>query len=392
MRTIRRTAAPVLILLVFGMMSCETMEPQYSREEIVGYSYSSPAKLADGWEIAAPNPERLAVSTLEEGVRAIMRGEYPHIHSILIAQSSKLVFEEYFPGYSFEGRWKEFDQSVAHSLQSLTKSITALVMGVAIDREEIDSIDSCILDWYPEYDHTDRAEKQAITLRHLLTMQSGFEWNEWAVASDSRTNDLNRHYRARRPFGYLLTKPLADAPGTRFTYNTASTNLLGDIVRRSTGEPFHDYARRYLFDPLGINKVSWLSWKGAPTETVATGGGLRLTPRDVLKIGQLVLQNGIWKGRPIVSQLWLSQALHPQVAFSPNIDYGFLWWLPTELHPGTQVALHPYVAGGTGGQWLFVYPEQDLVIVTTGGSYSTDDDTCIRWLQDYLLAAMTVHS
>ena len=388
MEAIMRIGLYVFILiLIYGLTSCQTTDLEYSSGEISGYSYSVPLQLDDGWETGAPEPERLSLVTLGEGVRAIMRGEYPNIHSILIAHQGRLVFEEYFPGYSLGGKRKDFDQSTVHSLQSLTKSITALVVGVAVDQGYIEDINSSILSWYPEYDRRDRAAKKAITLQHLLTMQSGLEWNEWDRSRRSRFNDLNRHYRSRNPFDYLLKKRLVDEPGTRFSYNTATTNLIGDIVYRSTGYSFDEYAEQQLFKPLGIDNVSW---EEVHPDIVCAGGCLRLTSRDVLKIGQLVLQNGKWQDRQIISEKWLEQALSPSVPFNEDADYGFLWWLLKETHPGTKNFLRPYVAGGTGGQYLFVYPQQDLVVVATGGNYFSERDTCIDWLHDYFLPAMSI--
>lgn len=255
------------------------------------------------------------------------------------------MFEHYFPGYSWEGEWTE-------------------------------------------YDRPDRDAKADITLRHLLTMQSGLECNEWDLPLTSYFNDLNRHYRSRRPFEYVLKRNLINEPGSAFSYNTASTNLVGEIVHRATDQPFAEYAMRNLFEPLGIVDAAWLTWEGVDPGIVPTGGGLYLAPRDVLKIGQLVMQLGEWQGTQVVSEEWIAQSTRPSANVMDEAEYGFLWWRMEQTHPETGVVLHPIVAGGSGGQWLFVYPEQRLVVVTTGGNFGAESDTTFEWLNDYVVPAI----
>ncbi len=375
----------ILLLTLFG--ACQTTQHSYTYAEIENYSYKTPIQLADGWETARPEPHVISLVKLEDGIRALMRGEYPHIHSILIAHQGKLIFEEYFPGYTFTGEWTEFDHTTPHTLQSVTKSLTSLVFGVAVDRGHIENIDSSVLTWYPEYDGPDRVEKEAITIRHLLTMQSGLEWNEWSRSYFSRFNDLNRFYRSNDPFDYLLKKTLVDEPGTTFSYNSASTNLLADTFYRITGQYFDEYAEQYFFKPLEINDIQWET--GFP-DMVITAGGLMLRPRDLLRIGQLILQNGIWEDTQIVSQEWLKQTFSPSAFVDESWDYSFLWVLPRIIHPKSQNVLEPYLAGGFGGQYLIVYPEQNFVIVMTGGNYKTEDASA-AWHDDFFLPALMLN-
>jgi CubicO group peptidase (beta-lactamase class C family) len=390
-----RKSPPMVVVFVVALLAaCQTSDLGYMPGEIAGYSYTVPIQHEGGWDTASPEPQHLSVARLEEGVRAIMRGEYPNIHSILVASHGKLVFEEYFPGYAFHGEWTDFDSATSHTLQSATKSLTALVIGIAVDQGHIDDIDSSVLAWYPKYDRADRAQKEAITVRDLLTMRSGLEWNEWSVSPFSRFNDLNRFYRNRRPIEFLLRKDLVDEPGTTFSYNTGSTNLLGDLIYQSTGQTFDEYADQHLFRRPGIDNVRWES--GHP-DVISTGGGLKLRPRDFLRIGQLVLQNGTWEGTQVIPEEWLIQALYPSVSLDlvPDIgfrtDYGFLWWLPSVIHPESQTVLRLYAAAGWGGQYLIIYPEQEIIIVMTGGNYEIDG-VCAQWHNEYLLPAIAVES
>jgi CubicO group peptidase (beta-lactamase class C family) len=218
-------------------------------------------------------------------------------------------------------------------------------------------------------------------------MQSGIEWNESRLSYFSRNNDLNRFYRNKNPYDYLLGKPLVDQPGTTFSYNSASTNLLTDIFYRITGQYFDDYANQYFFQPLGIQGIQWET--GHP-RIVNAAGGLKLRPRDLLKIGQLILQNGIWNEKQIVSPEWLRQTFSPSAFVDKSWDYGFLWVLPRISHPRNQTDLEPYLAGGFGGQYLIVYPEQEFAVVMTGGNYKTED-VSTAWHDRFLLPAMILN-
>ena len=386
----RMEKKPIPMLLLFSLLaSCQTTqtEPEYSLAEIENYSYKTPVQLADGWETAKPEPQDISLVKLEDGVRAIMRGEYPRIHSILIAYQGKLIFEEYFPGYTYEGERTDYDHTTPHGLGSIAKSLTSLVFGIAYDQGYIEDIDSGILTWYPEYYRPDRAQKEAITIHHLLTMQSGLEWNEHSVSYNSRFNDMNRLIRSTNPVDFVLKKKLVDEPGTHFTYNCGCTNLLGDIIYRSTDQSIDEFAKENLFKPLGINNVQWFIFH---PDRIIAGPRIDLLPRDLLKIGQLIMQNGMWEDNQIISEEWLSKVFYPSVSIDEwNVDYGFQWWLPRVIHPGTQKLLEPYMAGGRGGQWLMVYPEQNCILVMTGGNYNSEDAS-YAWYDDYFLPALMV--
>ena len=385
---IRKMNKCFFILTVFFLLiSCQTTQPRYSLAEIENYSYKTPVQLADGWETAKPEPQDISLAKLEDGVRAIMRGEYPRIHSILVAYQGKLIFEEYFPGYTYEEKWTDYDHTTPHGLASVAKSLTSLVFGIAYDQGYIGDIDSSILTWYPEYNRLDRVKKETITIRHLLTMQSGLEWNEHSLSYNSRFNDVNRFIRSKKPVDFVLKKKLVHEPGTHFNYNGGCTNLLGDIIYRSTDQYIDEFAEKNLFGHLGIHNVHWQ--RSHPNMIVAAGG-LTLLPRDLLKIGQLILQNGMWEDRQIITEDWLKQVFYRSVSVDEwNMDYGFLWLLPKLIHPGTQEVLEPYSAGGRGGQWLGIYPDQNCIIVMTGGNYNSDDSSA-AWHDDYLLPALVV--
>ncbi|MBT3275668.1 MAG: serine hydrolase [Spirochaetales bacterium] len=381
---------PILLLFLFlWLASCQTiqLEPEYSLAEIKKYTYKTPIELDDGWKTAHPDPQSISLPKLEDGVRAVLRGEYPRIHSILVASGGKLILEEYFAGYTFEGEWKDYDYNTPHGLGSISKSLTSLIFGIAHDQQRIEDLDSSILAWYPKYNQPDRAEKEAVTIRHLLTMQAGLEWNEHAVSYNSRLNDMNRLIRSNNPVEFFLRKKLVQEPGTQFTYNCGCTNLLSYIIYRSTEQYIDEFAQENFFIPLAIKNAQWFV---SPHGDIIAGPRIDLLPRDLLKIGELILRNGMWKNKQIISKEWLSDMLYPSVTVDGwDVDYGFQWWLPDIIHPESQKLLQPYMAGGRGGQWLIVYPEQDCVLVITGGNYNSEDES-YAWHDDFFLPALRV--
>jgi CubicO group peptidase (beta-lactamase class C family) len=388
----RPSLAVLALSIAVSALACSTSTsgqpagPLFTPELIVNYAYAAPESLGDGWTTAPADPTRIDVALLEEGVRAIMRGEYPEIHSILIAHRGDLVFEHYFPGTSQDGELVDFGPYTLHSLQCVTKSLTGIAVGMAIDQGHIPGVETSMLSWYPEYNRPDRLEKEAITLRHLLTNTAGLEWNEWFVSIYSRRNDLNRHYLTPRHYEFLLEKPLVSKPGTQFNYNTAISNLIGDVIARATGQPFNEYISQNLFEPLGIRDVAW---SDEHPDVVGSGAGLSLRPRDLLRFGQFVMQAGSWHGRQLVSAGWIEESVTP-VSYVPAGDtwYGYLWWRPNNFHPSGIDDNRPWLAGGEGGQWLCIYPDLELIAVTTGGNQFAHD-YCADWLRDYLIPALT---
>ena len=390
MSSAKKATTSTLPLVFFVLLAaCQTTRPKpdYSLADIENYTYKQPVQLADGWQTAKPRPQDISLTKLEDGVRAVMAGEYPRIHSILIAHQGKLIFEEYFPGHDYEGERKDYDHTMPHSLGSIAKSLTTLVFGIAYDQGYIGDFDSSIIAWYPEYGGPDRVEKETITVRHLLTMQSGLEWNEHDVSYNSHFNDMNRLIRSKNPVDFMLNKRFVDEPGTRFTYNCGCTNLLADIIYRTTDQHIDEFAEENLFKPLAISTAEWFT---SPQGTVIAGVRIDLLPRDLLRIGQLIMQNGMWENKQIISEEWLRLMLNPSVTIDDwQVDYGFQWWLPGVIDPSTQKLLKPYMAGGRGGQWLMVYPEQNFILVMTGGNYDSDDAS-YAWHDDYFLPALKV--
>jgi CubicO group peptidase (beta-lactamase class C family) len=302
---------------------------------------------------------------LDTFFKALYKGKFGEVHGILLVHRGKLVLEEYFPGFRFNGGKTGFTADDTHHLASVTKSLTSLCVGIAVDKGYIKSIDQPFLDYYPDQ-VPDRKTKESITIRHLLTITAGLEWDESTFPYTDLRNDIVRFYISADPLQFLLDRKVAVPPGTQWKYCGACPNLLGDIIYRSSGYPLDKFAKEFLYAPLGITKGSWITLhKGF----IYASGDAELRPRDMAKIGMLVLNGGTWKGKRVVSREWLELSMRAAERADASNMYGFLWWLPI-IPPAAADSLGPvYLASGWGGQYIAVIPKRDLVLVLTGGNY-----------------------
>jgi CubicO group peptidase (beta-lactamase class C family) len=365
---------PVLLLLcVAALSSCLSTRWRGLYPIPGGYRYSIPKQMDDGLETGSITPQLFdpgRMPKLDAFFQRLKKGAFGEIHGVLIVHQGRLVLEEYFPGYELNGGRRNFSAADPHNLASVTKSITSLCVGIAIDKGFIKSVDQPFLDFYHDVPMPDREAKQGITIRHLLTMTAGLEWDESTHPYTDPRNDVVRLYVSPDPFQFILQRKVAAPPGQRWVYSGAYPNLLGDIVHRSSGMPLDAFADTYLFGPLGITEASWVTLKKG---FIYASGDARLRPRDMAKIGVLVLNRGAWNGARVVSESWLEQSMQGAARADEITLYGFLWWLPILPAPA-QKALGPvYMANGWGGQHIIVAPDRGLVLVLTGGNYYNAD-------------------
>jgi CubicO group peptidase (beta-lactamase class C family) len=299
--------------------------------------------LSQPWLVAAPREVRMDAQVL--AAAAVQAAGMPRVRCLLVARDGRLVFERYFAG---TGPGTLFD------VRSVTKSVTGALTGLALTEGALAGLDAPIAPELPPPDTLDAVDS-TLTVRELLTMTSGFQWDEetgpdynlWIVSSD--------HVQ------YLLDRPYAHPPGTVFTYNSAAVHTLGVVVQRATGIPLPTYAQNRLFGPLGVDTVAW---EVLERGTVNGGSGIALRARDLLKVGQLFLQHG-WSGdRSIVPEAWVALVTRPQFTWRTSIGpltrvtYGMLWWV-SDADPAA------FFAWGYGGQFIYVVPSLDLVVVAT---------------------------
>lgn len=353
------------------------------------YTYQVPPETGDGWATAHLEAVGMLEEPLTELVGRIRDRSYVNIHGVLLVRAGRLVLEEYAPGRTTTGdRFLEWSRDDLHDLHSVTKSVNSLLIGIAMDQGLIQDVDQRISAFFPEHAALFAdARKERLTLAHFLTMTAGLEWDEHTYPyTDSRNSHVRLH-RSGDPVAFTLGLPAVDEPGRGFRYNSGLSITLGEVIRRASGLAADEFAERFLFGPLGISDYAW--WR-YPDGTVQTGGGLALRPRDAAKIGLLMLDGGTWQGRRIVSVSWVRESTEDHV---PGTGYGYQWWrirLPRHEHPFdlSDEVFDVVAASGRGGQWIFVYPERDLVAVFTGGNDNVLSNQAMDMLRRYILPAV----
>jgi CubicO group peptidase (beta-lactamase class C family) len=358
---------------------------------------SAPAAMSDGWTVAPPEKEgldRKMICAIGPRVGSLQQADP---NGVVVVRHGALVYEHHFGSNPlYDALLGNDDNATAvHRLASITKSVVALLTGIAFDRGYLESLDTPVFSFFPEYADLRTPDKQRITLRDLLTMTSGLTWPELSVSYSNPSNiETERLLAAPDPYRFVLQQPLAATPGTVWDYDSGGVDLIGAILREVSRRPLDQFAKEALFDPLGIKDWAWNVLKnGDPF----AAGGLWLRPRDLAKIGQLVLNHGSWHGRRIVSAAWLEQMTAPHsppgwsLASLGADAYGYLWWLGRSSIYDRDI---DWIAGiGYAGQRLYVVPSLDLVVVVTAGvrkwSYtqSLAGDTAL----DMVLGAATKH-
>jgi CubicO group peptidase (beta-lactamase class C family) len=350
-----------------------------------------PAALGDGWTIDSPDSVGLDSVRLC-AIAARLKEIEANVHAVVIVRHGKLVFEQYFAGYDEPwgqgGGQHDFDATTKHDMRSASKSVISLLVGIAIDRKLIASADEPAIKFFPEYAVVKSPGWDQVTLRHLLTMSSGMQWDENRGWKDPKNDEPHLSNEAD-PIRYILSKPIAKPPDIVWTYNGGGTDLLGNIIERVSGKPLEAFAREALFAPLGISDWEWMKYRN---EHVASAVGLRLRPRDAAKIGQLVLNKGEWAGRQIVSPEWIAQSVRPRFQaigyFSGLFFYGQQWWMGRSIAQEKEVKW--IAAMGSGGQRIFIVPDRDLVVMTTSGLYFQpyQGDAALDMMANYILPSV----
>lgn len=288
-----------------------------------------------------------------------------NIHGVVIVRRGRLVLERYYEGLDQAGAAQHL-----HDLRSVTKSVISLLYGIALEEGKAPALDAPLLAQFPQYtDLPDMAQRRRWTIRHAITMTLGLDWDEVEVPYGDPRNGHTAMEAAPDLYRYVLEQPIVTAPGERWVYCSGATALLGKILENGTKQSLHDYARAVLFDPLGIGPTEWLVGFGGGERDFA--GGLRMRPRDLARLGQMLLDGGKAGGRQRVPATWLADSFKPAAKVNDRRQYGYHWFvgdLPYAAPDGQRQARW-IAAAGYGGRRLIVFPELELVAVITAGNY-----------------------
>lgn len=336
---------------------------------------NTPEQLNDGWAIANINDHDISKTELVGLIDDIHSKKLVNTHSVLIAKKNKLVFENYFDG---------FNANIPHDLRSASKSISSAMIGIAIDNNIIESVDQKLYDFIPEaYQYTKDSLKSKISIKDLLTMSSGLDVNN--LASENYYQDPNN---SKNWLQTVLEAPMVKEPGTYADYGSANPFLLGVCLNERLNKPLEIYMDEKLFAPLGI--TNYINQTDDTEVIPYFGGGMLLTPRDLLKFGQLYLDKGKWKGKQIISEKWVEESFKKRLRLQDVRDkneYGYLWWHDTYVVKGK--AIKSIEARGAGGQFIFIIPELESVVVITSGNFRNGKGNQAREiLKEYILPAM----
>ena len=322
------------------------------------------------WEKVSPESQGIQSGDLDRMVEYI-ESENVAVHSIIIYKNGTIPYETYFD---------PFNESMLHNLKSTSKGVISALTGIALSEGYLESLDETVLSYLSEYEVDDTA-KSAITIRDLLTMTAGLEWNE------NNLNSMYTFFVNKRIVKRVLDQPLETDPGETFNYNTGLTHLLSAVITEASGMSTLEFAEKYLFEPLDIQDVHW----DTDREGYHIGGSeLFLAPRDMMKFGVMYLQDGTYQGQQIVPEDWVIASKTTQVEGSfqgADIQYGYLWWLDIGNELFTYIEDEErFLALGARGQRIFISPEQDAVVVITADE--RNESHCDILIRDYILPVL----
>lgn len=326
------------------------------------------------WAESTPEAQGLDRTALEGFDRELKAGVQGYVDSMLVVRHGHVVFErEYehdydrlFAGRGAPGLYNYYDpawhpywkRSRLHTMQSVSKSVTSALIGIALRRGELPSIGVKMMPYFADFKTKPDPRRDAMTLRDVLTMTTGIRWDESSTTYTDATNNCAEMEATEDWIQYVLDQPMVDEPGKTFVYNSGATELLSLVLEKATGKEADDYAKEHLFGPLGIE----YAWKRTPKGLADTEGGLYLRPRDLAKIGLFYLHGGTWDGKRILPEGWVkdSTTWHTNAG---RRGYGYKWWV---LSRKGERSYEAYAGLGYGGQRLIVVPELDLIAVFTG--------------------------
>jgi CubicO group peptidase (beta-lactamase class C family) len=333
-----------------------------------------PAAAATSFEPAAPESVGFAPDLAARFAALEAAGRLLNVHAVVALRKGRIIFERYMTGSDQTGEGPpasvEFTADTLHDMRSVTKSIVGLLYGIALGQQRVPAPDQPLLTQFPEYaDLAKDPDKARLTIFHALTMTLALKWNEdlpWIHSDEVAMERAPDRYR------FVLERPILGAPRKGYIYNGGATALLGRLIERGTGVDLPTFARTALFGPLGIEAAGWT--KGADG-VASAASGLRLRPRDLARIGQMIVAGGKSDNHMIVPADWLDASFRPAAMVDDGRRYGYHWYLGELALSGKSGTYGAKWIGafGLGGQRLFIFPEQEFVLAVTAGNYATED-------------------
>ncbi|MEM7524707.1 MAG: serine hydrolase [Pseudomonadota bacterium] len=296
-------------------------------------------------------------------------GELPGLHSVYITVEGKPFAEAHFKGE--DENWgaplgvRDHGPDTLHDVRSVTKSVVSLLYGIALEEGLVPDVDEPLIAQFPEYeDLLDEPERASILIRHALSMKMGTEWNEDLPYTSAENSEIAMELAADR-YRFVLDRPMTQTPGDWWVYNGGATAIIAKLLADGVGMPIDAYAEKRLFAPLGITEFDWnRGADGVPS----AASGLRLSIRDLAKIGQMVADDGRVDDAQVVPAAWIDEASAPRADLASGLRYGYFWWLAPVGDPPN------WIAGfGNGGQRLSVNRERDIVVVVFAGNYNDQE-------------------
>jgi CubicO group peptidase (beta-lactamase class C family) len=344
----------------------------------------STAALSEGtaeFSPIAPGDAGLAPDLEARLDKAIADGRIWNQHGLVVLRNDRLVLERYFEG---EDQARDvgaighvsFKPDTIHDLRSCSKSIVGLLYGVALRQGKVPPPDAPLFSAFPEYaDLANKDGRERLTIQHVLTMAMGTDWDETSLFYTDPSNSETAMDHAPDRYRYILERRVVDTPGAHWSYCGGATALLGRIIAKGSGKTLHAFARKYLFDPLGIGRTEWAT--GIDGEPFAASGA-RMSVRDLARIGVLMLHGGKVGERSLVPAEWVTRCTTPVISADEVRRYGYQWFImdvafgkPKGWAPGRLERM--WFAQGEGGQRLFIIPALEIVVAITAGNYSKED-------------------
>lgn len=312
-----------------------------------------------------------ACAQLDEMTEVIVNNQYKGIHSILVEKGAQPVYSHYFNGYTADS---------LHDSRSSFKSVASLLVGIAIDHGLIKNVNQPVYTFFPQDTaFAGNPIKKRITIKDLLEMRSGFDCDEW---SDNGKDCESEMTQTKDWVKFALALPMKDEPGKVWHYTSCDPMIISGIIRKASGMSIMDFAKKFLFVPLGIARYRWTVDAAG---NGMTAGSFYILPSDMVKLGQLILNGGTWKGRRIVSEKWLQTSTTATVPIPDNWSfikisrtkaaipqqtyYGYYWY--NEIIKTSKGEYPVVFASGNGGQYIMIIKKLNLVVVFTQGNYET---------------------